>query len=76
MAKSKRSGKVYKKKSVKKQVKVNKSDKNVDSNNVIARCMKCKKQMKMENAKQVTLKNGRNAMKGNCVCGTTMFKFV
>ena len=48
----------------------------VNTDDVIARCMKCRKQMKMENPKLVTLKNGRNAMKGLCVCGTKMFKFV
>lgn len=77
MTKSKRAGKVYKRKqSSKKNKQVKSPNVNVDPNNVMARCMRCKKQMKMGNAKQVTLKNGRNAMKGVCVCGTTMFKFV
>ena len=48
----------------------------VNTDSVIARCMKCRKQMTMENPKMVTLKNGRSAMKGLCICGTKMFKFV
>ena len=48
----------------------------VNTDSVIARCMKCRKQMKMENPTLVTLKNGRSAMKGLCICGTKMFKFV
>lgn len=48
----------------------------VSSDSIIARCMKCREQKPMLSAKLVTLKNGRNAMKGNCVCGTKMFKFV
>jgi hypothetical protein len=47
-----------------------------NGDSVIARCMKCREQKPMQSAKLVTLKNGRNAMKGNCVCGTKMFKFV
>ena len=57
----------------------NKSQKNsvsANSQTVIARCMKCREQKPMQSAKLVTLKNGRNAMKGNCSCGTKMFKFV
>lgn len=38
-------------------------------------CVKCKKKQEMEDAKEVTLKNGKKAMKGKCpVCGTGMFK--
>ena len=77
MPKSKRAGRLYKRKqSLKNKKQVKSASVNVDPSNVMARCMRCKKQMKMGNAKQVTLKNGRNAMKGVCVCGTTMFKFV
>ena len=54
----------------------NKSKSSNNSNVVIAMCMKCKKKMNMLNAKQVVLKNGRNAMKGACECGTKMFKFI
>ncbi len=40
-------------------------------------CVKCKKKQEMQNAKEVTLKNGRLAMKGNCpACSTGMFKIV
>jgi RNase P subunit RPR2 len=40
-----------------------------------AYCVKCKKKREMKGEKQVTLKNGRNAISGTCsVCGTKMFK--
>ena len=78
MPKTKKNMKVYikKKKSMKKQTKQTNLPKHVDNENIMARCMKCRQQMKMLKAKQVTLKNGRTAMKGNCDCGTKMFKFV
>ena len=60
----------------KSKVNRNKTPNSVNSNQVVARCMKCREQKTMQNAKLVTLKNGRNAMKGNCLCGTKMFKFV
>ena len=51
--------------------------KNVDVSNIEGRCMKCRKQTKMTNAKIVVLKNNRSAAKGACgVCSTKMFKFV
>jgi hypothetical protein len=38
-------------------------------------CVKCKKKQDMEGAKEVTMKNGRKAIKGKCPsCGTGMFK--
>lgn len=38
-------------------------------------CVKCKKKQEMQGAKEVTLKNGKKAMKGTCpACGTGMFK--
>lgn len=38
-------------------------------------CVKCKQKQEMEGAKEVTLKNGKKAMKGKCPkCGTGMFK--
>jgi RNase P subunit RPR2 len=41
-----------------------------------AYCVKCKKTRKVEGAKKVKTKNGRNAIKGTCPkCGTKMFKF-
>jgi hypothetical protein len=40
-----------------------------------AYCVKCKAKRDMKNEKQVTMKNGRNALSGVCsVCGTKMFK--
>lgn len=44
---------------------------------VMGYCMKCKKKTKMKDTKKVTMKNGREAMKGVCsVCGTKMFKIM
>jgi len=41
----------------------------------IAYCVKCKAKKEMNEAKKVTMKNGRNAVKGKCsVCGTGMYK--
>lgn len=38
-------------------------------------CVKCKKKQEISNAKEVTLKNGKKAMKGVCPkCGTGMFR--
>jgi RNase P subunit RPR2 len=38
-------------------------------------CVKCKTSQEMKNEEQVTLKNGRSAVKGKCSsCGTNMFK--
>lgn len=40
-----------------------------------AYCVKCKDKRDMKGEKQVTMKNGRNALSGTCsVCGTKMFK--
>ena len=37
-------------------------------------CVKCKAKRDMKDEKQVTMKNGRKAMKGICTsCGTNMF---
>ncbi len=42
-----------------------------------AYCVKCKAKKEMSDAKKVTLKNGRNAMKGKCPdCGTSLFRIV
>lgn len=42
---------------------------------VQAYCVKCKAKREMESPKQVTLKNGKKAMKGTCPkCGTSMFR--
>ncbi len=40
-----------------------------------AYCMKCKTKREMQNAQQITMKNGRPASQGTCpVCSTKMFK--
>ncbi|MGB7953919.1 MAG: DUF5679 domain-containing protein [Candidatus Nitrosopolaris sp.] len=40
-----------------------------------AYCVKCKSKRDMKDEKQVTMKNGRQAISGTCtVCGTKMFK--
>lgn len=40
-----------------------------------AYCVKCKSKRDMKNEKQITMKNGRQAISGICtVCGTKMFK--
>src|SRR5918992_5442056 len=40
-----------------------------------AYCVKCKAKRDMKNEKQVTMKNGRQALSGTCsVCGTKMFR--
>jgi len=41
------------------------------------RCMKCKKQVKIKDPKEVTMKNGRKAVKGTCfTCGTNVFRIL
>jgi hypothetical protein len=38
-------------------------------------CVKCKAKQEMQNAEEVTMKNGRKAMKGKCPkCGTGMYR--
>jgi RNase P subunit RPR2 len=40
-----------------------------------AYCVKCKGKKEVSNPEQVTMKNGRKALKGTCPdCGTKMFK--
>ena len=40
-------------------------------------CVKCKAKREMAEAKEVTMKNGRKAMKGKCPkCGTGMYKIL
>ena len=44
---------------------------------VMAYCVKCKDKREMANAKEVTMKNGRKAMKGTCPkCGTGMYSIL
>lgn len=39
--------------------------------------MKCKKEVEMKNAKEVTMKNGMKAAKGECpACGTKVFRIL
>ena len=38
-------------------------------------CLKCRESREIQNAQQVTMKNGRPASRGTCgECGTTMFR--
>ncbi|MFH1769995.1 MAG: DUF5679 domain-containing protein [archaeon] len=40
-------------------------------------CVKCKAKKEMASATQVTMKNGRKAMKGKCPsCGTGMYRIL
>jgi len=40
-------------------------------------CVKCKDKKEMKDAEKVTMKNGRQAMKGKCTdCGTGMFRIM
>ena len=42
-----------------------------------AYCVKCKTKREMKDAKQVKMKNGRNAMKGKCpTCGTGLYRIL
>ena len=44
---------------------------------VEGRCMKCRKQVEIKDAEEVTMKNGMMAMKGVCpVCGTKVFRIM
>ena len=45
--------------------------------NVQGYCVKCKAKKTMSEAQQVTMKNGRPAVKGKCPnCGTGMYKIL
>ena len=40
-------------------------------------CVKCKSKREIQNGGEVTMKNGRKAMKGTCpACGTGMFRIL
>ncbi|MDD5613568.1 MAG: DUF5679 domain-containing protein [Candidatus Omnitrophica bacterium] len=42
-----------------------------------AYCVKCKAKKEMQDTQDVTLKNGRKALKGKCpVCGTSLFRIL
>lgn len=53
-------------------------EKNADEENVVeGYCVKCKAKRQMMDAEEVTMKNGRAAMKGKCEkCGTGMYKIL
>ena len=41
------------------------------------RCMKCKKEVKIKNGKEIVMKNGMKAMSGVCPdCGTKVFRIL
>lgn len=40
-----------------------------------AYCMKCKTKREVKDAREITMKNGRPAIKGICpICGTKLFR--
>ena len=40
-------------------------------------CVKCREKREMTSTEEVTMKNGKKAMKGKCsTCGTGMFKIL
>jgi len=40
-------------------------------------CVKCKSKKEIKDGKEVSMKNGRKAMKGNCPeCGTGMYRIL
>ena len=42
-----------------------------------AYCVKCREKREIKDPKEVTMKNGRNAIEGTCpVCGTKLFRMV
>ena len=42
---------------------------------VEAYCVKCRAKREIKNPQEITLKNGRKAIKGVCpVCGTTLYR--
>lgn len=44
---------------------------------ITAYCVKCKAKKEMVSPEEVTMKNGRNALKGKCPdCGTGMFRIL
>ncbi len=44
---------------------------------VVGFCVKCRKKVDLKSPEEVTLKNGRKAIRGKCPnCGTTVYVFV
>ncbi|MBI4227586.1 MAG: hypothetical protein HY600_04885 [Candidatus Omnitrophica bacterium] len=42
-----------------------------------AYCVKCKQKTEMKDPQEVTMKNGRKAMKGKCpTCGTGLYRIL
>lgn len=42
-----------------------------------AYCVKCKKKTEIKEAQEVTMKNGRKAVKGKCpTCGTGLYRIL
>lgn len=42
-----------------------------------AYCVKCREKREIKDPKEITMKNGRNAIEGACpVCGTKLFRMV
>lgn len=42
-----------------------------------AYCVKCKKKTEIKDPQEVTMKNGRKAMKGKCpACGTGLYRIL
>ncbi len=40
-------------------------------------CVKCREKRELINPKQITMKNGRSALKGTCQkCGTGLFRII
>jgi len=40
-------------------------------------CMKCKSKQELKDASEVTMKNGRKAMRGACaVCGSVVYRIL
>ena len=57
-------------------VKTKKDKKDVDINNLTGFNMKTRKKEKILNPELVTMKNGRNAVKGHGKDGTKMFRII
>jgi len=56
---------------------VNREIINVKQNNMEGYCVKCKDKREIKDGNEVTMKNGRKAMKGKCpTCGTGMFRIL
>ncbi|MCD6134313.1 MAG: hypothetical protein J7J25_02175 [Candidatus Omnitrophica bacterium] len=44
---------------------------------MVGYCLKCKAKKEIKDVEEVTMKNGRKALRGKCPdCGTTIFKIL